>query len=164
MPSYCVNAQIPSNGCTAQERRASRPVTIRLPAAPYAAGHRLEPPGHRLPELRADDAVPDLQQGRHGKCLGTVGGSTASGATIEQRDYAAAAGQTWQVLQVSPGVYKFINKTSGMALDTNGTTLIQKPYTGATSQQIPLVYIPANPGFANIKMASNTANVFMPAN
>ena len=100
----------------------------------------------------------------HGKCLGTVGGSTASGATIEQRDYAAAAGQTWLVQQVSPGVYKFINKTSGMALDTNGTTLIQKPYTGASSQQIPLVYIPANPGFANIKMASNTANVFMPAN
>ncbi len=81
-----------------------------------------------------------------GKCLGTVGGSTASGATIEQRDYAAAAGQTWLILQVSPGVYKFINKTSGMALDTNGTTLIQKPYTGASSQQIPLVYIPDQPG------------------
>ena len=73
-----------------------------------------------------------------GKCLGVVGGSTTSGANIEQRTYAGAAGQTWKVLQVSLGVYKIINKTSGMSLDVNGTQVVQRPYA---SQAFPITYL-----------------------
>ena len=33
-----------------------------------------------------------------GKCLGVVGGSTATGANVEQRTYAGLAGQTWNYI------------------------------------------------------------------
>src|SRR5262245_12780220 len=36
------------------------------------------------------------------RCLGVVGGSTAEGANVEVRSFTAAAGQTWQILQVNP--------------------------------------------------------------
>jgi len=91
-----------------------------------------------------------------GKCLGVVGGSTASGANIEQRAYAGAAGQTWKVLQVSQGVYKIINKTSGMSLDVNGTQVVQKPYV---SQGFPITYLSSEPGYVNLRTSSNP-NVF----
>jgi hypothetical protein len=91
-----------------------------------------------------------------GKCLGVVAGSTASGANIEQRAYAGAAGQTWKVLQVSQGVYKIINKTSGMSLDVNGTQVVQKPYV---SQGFPITYLSSEPGYVNLRTSSNP-NVF----
>jgi hypothetical protein len=97
-----------------------------------------------------------------GKCLGVVGGSTAEGANVEQRSFTSAAGQTWQILQVSPGVYKIVNKTSGRVLDLNGSQVVQRAYTGAASQQMPVVYLAGLPGFVNLKMNSNTANVFHP--
>jgi hypothetical protein len=92
-----------------------------------------------------------------GKCLGVVGGSTASGANIEQRTFTAAKGQTWRILQVSPGNYKLINHSSGMSLDVNGTQVIQKAYT---SQAFPISYFADLPGFSNVKLASNQAAVF----
>jgi len=97
-----------------------------------------------------------------GKCLGVVGGSTAEGANVEQRTFSAAAGQTWQLIQVNRGIYKIINKTSGRVLDLNGTQVVQRAYTGVTSQQVPITYISGQAGFANLKMSSNTSNVFEP--
>jgi hypothetical protein len=100
---------------------------------------------------------------KYGKCLGVIGGSTAAGADVEQRAYSAAAGQTWQILQVSPGNYKIINKTSGMALTATGSTVEQQAYTGASNQIMPMNYISADRGFANVKASSNTAAIFMAA-
>jgi len=87
-----------------------------------------------------------------GKCLGVVNGSMTSGANVEQRAYDGRAGQTWKILQVSPGNYKIINKTSGMSLDVNGSQVVQRPYA---SQAFPITYLSDMPGFMNIKMASN---------
>jgi len=97
-----------------------------------------------------------------GKCLGVVNGSIADGANVEQRTFTGAAGQTWQVVQVTPGKYKIINKTSGMALAVPGTSfsgnpVVQKPYTGAANQIVPLTYILNQPGFANLTVSSSTA-------
>ena len=91
------------------------------------------------------------------KCLGVVNGSTANGATVEQRGYAGLAGQTWKILQVSQGVYKIINKTSGMSLDVNGTQVVQRPYA---NQAFPIIYLADQPGFLNLKMQSNPGAVF----
>jgi hypothetical protein len=93
-----------------------------------------------------------------GRCLGVVGGSTADGAYVEQRTYSGAAGQTWQILQVSSGNYKIINVTSGKVLDANGTQMIQKTYSGASSQWFPVKYIKDQPGYANLVSSSNTKN------
>jgi hypothetical protein len=101
---------------------------------------------------------------KYGKCLGVLGGSTAAGTDVEQRSYSASAGQTWQILQVSPGNYKIINKTSGMALTATGSTVEQQPYTGASNQIMPMNYISADRGFANLKTASNTSAIFIATN
>ena len=100
------------------------------------------------------------------ECLGVVGGSTAAGAKVEIRSYSGAAGQTWQLLQVSsnPPTYKFINVTSGMAMDVSSAQVVQNPYTGASSQQIPMNYISGDPGRAYLASASNTNAHFQPAN
>src|SRR4029079_7502258 len=91
------------------------------------------------------------------KCLGVVNGSTANGATVEQRGYAGLAGQTWKVLQVSQGYYKIINKTSGMSLDLNGAQVVQRPYA---NQAFPIISLADQPGFLNLKMQSNPGAVF----
>jgi hypothetical protein len=91
-----------------------------------------------------------------GKCLGTVGGATGN-ANIEQRAYTGAPGQTWTLQQVSPGVYKIINKTSGMSLDVSGTQVVQRPYT---NQAFPISYLSDQPGFASLALATNTRNIF----
>jgi hypothetical protein len=98
---------------------------------------------------------------KYGKCLGVIGGSTTAGTDVEQRSYSGAAGQTWSILQTSPGYYKIINKTSGMALTMNGTTVEQQPFTGASNQIMPMNYISADRGFANLKTSSNTSAIFM---
>jgi hypothetical protein len=77
--------------------------------------------------------------------LGVVGGSTTSGANVEQKNYTGALGQGWQILQVSPGNYKIVNRTSGMVMDLNGAQVVQRPYTGASSQIFPLTYINGEP-------------------
>ncbi|HXU06889.1 MAG TPA: RICIN domain-containing protein [Polyangia bacterium] len=91
------------------------------------------------------------------KCLGVAGGSMTSGANVEQHSYTAALGQTWQILQVSPGNYKVVNRTSGMVLDLNGAQLVQRPFVAGTNSQIfPLTYMTSDMGRANLKTASTT--------
>jgi hypothetical protein len=90
-----------------------------------------------------------------GKCLGVVGGSSAPGANVEQRTFRAAAGQTWQILQISAGNYKIVNRTSGMVLDLNGTQVVQRAYTGADSQKVSLAYLTGQPGYANVRLGSS---------
>ena len=83
-----------------------------------------------------------------GKCLGVVGGGTGN-ANVEQRAYTAAAGQTWPIAQPSSGLYKIINKTSGMSLDVNGSQVVQRPYAG---QAVPdQLLTRTSPGFGNLK-------------
>jgi hypothetical protein len=101
---------------------------------------------------------------KYNKCLGVVGGSMAAGADIEQRAYAAAAGQTWQVVQVSTGNYKVINKTSGLALTVTGTQVEQQPYMGLSNQIVPMQYMASDRGLVNLRMTSNPSAMFMPAN
>jgi hypothetical protein len=90
------------------------------------------------------------------RCLGVVGGSTAEGAGIEQRNYTGTAAMQWQVLQVEAGKYKFQNIGSGKVLDVNGTSIVQRGYTGTAGQKIPVVYFSDQPGWANLKPSSST--------
>jgi hypothetical protein len=98
------------------------------------------------------------------KCLGVVSASTADGANIEQRSYSGAAGQTWQILQVSPGQYKIINVNSGKALDASATQVVQRAYAGSGGQLFPIAYRSDEPGKANIFPSNNAWNGFAPAN
>jgi hypothetical protein len=77
--------------------------------------------------------------GTNNSCLGVTSASTADSASIEIRSYTGAPGQTWWLLQVSPGKYKIINANSGKAIDQDTSSpphLIQKGYSGATTQQM----------------------------
>ena len=83
------------------------------------------------------------KNGGNAKCLGVVGGSTAATPTSRSASYTGAAGQTWTIAQTSSGVYKIINKSSGMSLDVSGTQVVQKPYT---NQAFPISYFADQPG------------------
>jgi hypothetical protein len=83
-----------------------------------------------------------------GKCLGVVGGATGN-ANVEQRAYTGAVGQTWTVAQVSSGLYKIINTSSGLSLDISGTNVVQRPYT---SQAFPISYFADQSGFGTLKL------------
>jgi hypothetical protein len=96
------------------------------------------------------------------RCLGVVGNSTADGANVEQRSYNAGAGQQWQILQVETGKYKFVNVGSGKVLDANGTQMVQRSYSGAASQKIPVVYFTDQPGWANLKPSSGSTGLSAP--
>jgi hypothetical protein len=101
------------------------------------------------------------------ECLGVVGGSTAAGAKVELRTFSGAtgaAGQTWQILQVSanPPTYKIINVTSGMAMDLSSTQVVQNSYSGVGGQNIPIAYVSGDPGRAYLAPASNTNNHIQP--
>jgi hypothetical protein len=85
------------------------------------------------------------------RCLGVAGSSSAEGATIEQRTYGGATGQKWQILQVEPGKYKFVNVASGRVLDARG---VQRAYTGAAEQKIAVAYLGSEVGWANLLSAS----------
>jgi hypothetical protein len=82
-----------------------------------------------------------------GKCLGVVGGATGN-ANVEQRAYDGSVGQTWTIAQVSNGLYKIINKSSGLSLDVSGTNMVQRPYAG---QAFSVSYFADQSGFGNIK-------------
>ena len=88
-----------------------------------------------------------------GKCLGVVGGATGN-ANVEQRAYTGAIGQTWTVAQVSPGLYKIINKSSGLSLDVSGTQVVQRPYA---SQAFPITYFADQSGFGTLKLNGSSS-------
>jgi hypothetical protein len=150
VPQYCVA----NNACTIMNEGYSQ-------CADYSGSHG-GPWMHPVTVWRNFESTQlyKICNKQTGKCLGVVGGSTAEGANIETRTFTSAAGQTWQILQVSPGIYKFVNKTSGRVLDINGSQVVQRAYTGATSQQSPLVYLSSAPGFANVNMASSPTTSF----
>jgi hypothetical protein len=160
VPVACASTS--NNYCNAQSTGFTS-CSDPSPAAPYTTGHSWT---HVVTVWRNFEPTQIYKIcNKNGKCLGVVGGSTSSGANVEQRTYSNALGQTWQILQVSPGNYKFINRTSGMALDLNGSQVVQRPYTGCSSQLMPLVYIASEPGRANLKMASITNGaMLMPQN
>ena len=83
-----------------------------------------------------------------GKCLGVVNGATGN-ANVEQRTYSGAAGQTWIIAQTSSGLYKIINKSSGLSLDVSGSQVVQRPYS---SQAFPISYFADQSGFGNLKL------------
>ena len=75
--------------------------------------------------------------------LDTRWGSLANGSKLMQWAKSTAATQKWQLIPLSDGYYKIINKGSGRALSVNGGTtvtadgslLVQSTYAGLTSQQ-----------------------------
>ncbi len=151
VPAYCTFAS--SNYCTPQNGGFAS-CSDPSPQTPYTSGHAWTHPVTVYRNFEPTQLYKICN--RYGKCLGVVAGSTSTGANIEQRAYTAAAGQTWQILQVSSGNYKIINRTSGMSLDLNGAQAVQRPYTGSASQIVPLTFITGDPGRANLKMASIT--------
>jgi hypothetical protein len=156
VPVYCANGT--QNYCNAQTTGFTS-CQDPSPQTPYTGGHSWT---HVVTVWRNFEPTQIYKIcNKWNKCLGVAGGSTTSGANIEQRTYASALGQTWQILQVSPGSYKIINRTSGMALDLNGAQFVQRPFTGASSQLVPLTYIASEPGRANIRMASLTNGAMM---
>jgi hypothetical protein len=102
-----------------------------------------------------------------GRCLGTVAGSTADAAQVEQRSYSGATGQTWWILQVSPGKYKVINVNSGKAMDQDTAAtrhVIQKTYSGVTSQLMAIKSLGSTSQFGryNIVPSSGTTAFDVP--
>jgi hypothetical protein len=124
------------------------------PTAPYAVGHKWN---HVVTVWRNFEPTQmyKICNAYSGKCLGVVGGSSAEGASVEQRTYSGSVGQTWQILQVSYGNFKVINVASGKALDISGSQIVQRSYTGASSQLLPIKYIRDRAGYANLVLASN---------
>jgi hypothetical protein len=149
IPAYCANGS--NSYCTAQEAGFSS-CADGSPKSPYTTGHAWTHPVTVYRNFESAQLYKICN--KTGKCLGVVGGSTANGANVEQRTYTGAAGQTWQVVQLSPGNYKIINRTSGMSLDLNGVQAVQRPYTGAASQIVLMAYISSQFGRANLKMSS----------
>jgi ricin-type beta-trefoil lectin protein len=124
------------------------------PQAPYAAGHQWK---HVITVWRNFESTQmyKICNVYSGKCLGVVGGSTADGASVEQRSYSGALSQDWQILYVSSGNYKVINVASGKALDVSGSQVVQSTYTGASSQLLPIRYIKDRAGYANLVLVNN---------
>jgi len=151
VPVFCANGS--NNYCTMSGGGFSS-CQDSSPQTPYSGGHSWS---HVVTVWRNFEPTQLYKIcSKSGKCLGVVGGSTTSGANVEQKNYTGALGQGWQILQVSPGNYKIVNRTSGMVMDLNGAQVVQRPYTGASSQIFPLTYINGEPGRANLKMASIT--------
>jgi hypothetical protein len=145
VPSYCAGF------CTAQNEGFSS-CQDPSPVSPYTAGHAWT---HPVTVYRNFEPTMlyRICNKSSGKCLGVVNGSTASGANVEQRTYTGASGQTWQILKVSAGVYKIINKTSGLSLDVSGTQVVQKAYSG---QSFPISYFTDQPGFLNMRKSADS--------
>jgi hypothetical protein len=148
------NCQQGTTACTALNQGYA-PCNDPAPMAPYTTGHKWN---HVITVWRNFEATQmyKICNVYSGKCLGVANGSTSSGASIEQRTYSGTGGQDWQILQVSSGNYKVVNVASGMALDVNGTQLVQRTYSGSASQLLPIKYSPGNKGYANLVLSSNT--------
>ena len=131
--------------------------TDPVPAAPYGAGHKWT---HVITVWRNFEATQmyKICNAYSGKCLGVVGGSTADGASVEQRSYSGTLSQDWQILYVSSGNYKVINVASGKALDVSGSQVVQNTYTGSTSQMLPIRYIKNRSGYANLVLSNNNTS------
>jgi hypothetical protein len=125
------------------------------PIAPYVAGHKWP---HVVTVWRNFEVTQMYKvcNAYSGKCLGVTGGSRSDGASVEQRTFSGASGQTWQILQTSYGYFKVVNVGSGKTLDANGSYMVQRSYTGSTSQLFPIRYIKDQPGYANLVVSSNT--------
>jgi hypothetical protein len=129
------------------------------PIAPYASGHRWNHVVTVWRNFEPTQMYKVCMKQSPNRCLGVVGRSTAEGANIEQRTYDGTAAMQWQILQVESGKYKFVNVGSGKVIDTNGTQAVQRSFTAAAGQKIPIVYFADQPGWANLKPSSGTAGL-----
>lgn len=74
------------------------------------------------------------------KSIGVTGGSTATGALIEQRDFAGTV-QEWRVTHTGYGTYSIINYKSGLAIDdqyasqAENNPIWQYPFNGNPAQE-----------------------------
>ncbi len=69
-------------------------------------------------------------------------GSTTSGAAVTLRtNDDAAFGQQWQLQQVSAGVYQFVNKLSGLCMQTTATAASQETCAGTAAQRYTLTVV-----------------------
>jgi hypothetical protein len=125
-----------------------------LPQAPYAAGHKW---AHVVTVWRNFESTQmyKICNAYSGKCLGVVGGSIADDASVEQRTYSGTLSENWQILFVANGNFKVINVASDKALDVSGSQVVQRTYTGASSQLLPIRYIKDRSGYANLVLSSS---------
>jgi hypothetical protein len=129
------------------------------PLTPYSGGHKWTHPVTVWRNFEASQMYKICTKQSPTRCLGAVGGSTAEGAGVEQRSYNGTAAMQWQIIQVESGKYKFVNIGSGKVLDTNGNSIVQRGYTGAAGQKIPVVYFADQPGYANLKPSSGSMGI-----
>jgi hypothetical protein len=105
---------------------------------------------------------------QNGKCLEVASSSTAAGAAILQRTYAATSNQKWVITQISPKKYKVVNVNSGKALDltgsstADGTALIQSTYSGTASQLWSFQSLADQAGSYEVSPSSKLASTIMP--
>src|SRR5215471_19094144 len=127
------------NACT-PSTDGYTPCNDPAPMAPYTTGHKWN---HVVTVWRNFEQTQmyKICNVYSGKCLGVVGDSSADGAGIEQRTYSGSGGQNWQIFQISSGNYKIVNVASGKVLDYSGTQMVQRTYTGASTQWYPFKYI-----------------------
>ena len=125
--------------------------------APYTAGHKWT---HVVTVWRDFEATQMYKIcNLSGYCLGVVGGSTADGASVEQRTYSGALTQNWQILLMpSSGTFEIVNVASGLALDASNTQIVQRRYSGTSGELFPIRYIKDQPGAANLVLSTNTKN------
>jgi hypothetical protein len=129
------------------------------PKAPYVGQHKWNHVVTVWRNFETTQAYKICTKAAPVRCLGVVGGSVADGASIEQRTFNGATSQQWQILQVEAGKYKFVNVASGKAMDVNGSQMVQRAYTGAAAQKIPVVYFNDQPGFANLKPSAGSSGL-----
>jgi hypothetical protein len=146
------------NACTVTNEGYTS-CTDYSPIAPNTAGHKWNHVVTVWRNFEATQAYKICTKQTPVRCLGVVGSSTAEGANVEQRTYSGATSQQWQILQVEAGKYKFQNIASGKVIDVNGTQIVQRAYTGASTQKIPVAYFADQAGWANLKPGAGSAAI-----
>ena len=95
--------------------------------------------------------------------LDTRWGALSNGSRLMQWTKSTALTQKWQLVPLSDGYFKVINKASGRALSvgngssstTDGGLLVQLDYTGQTSQQWSIESVPCTTVTPNANFVSN---------
>ena len=110
--------------------------------------------------LKVDEGIYQIQFRQSGKLLAPQGGSTTSGALIQQTDqlWGNSAAQ-WKVM-LNGTLRQIINVKSGQCLDlqtntTGVTNMVQRPCNGSSTQGFRLAHMAA--GVLSIRSATNQA-------
>jgi Ricin-type beta-trefoil lectin domain-like len=88
-----------------------------------------------------------IRNGKSGKCLEPVGGSTADGAKLAQFTCETSTSQHWRFSQIRPGIFQIVNVKSGLCAglppvgpDNRGTQFVQKSCANANDVSLGWVF------------------------